>query len=443
MPLVLRRYLPLLGFLLLCSLGTISAAWDARNLGDGLSRVDPFSEANAIREVWNFRDYGIAANDGLGNVLRPGMYPGEGFAGHSEYWPHSLGPTGVYTHYPPGPEYLLYVATKIFGPSPVSRLRILPLVICWGAALFFGLAIRRRFGAAVGYIVMLGCSVLPMFSDANTYLHYDGYAFALLLIEIGLILQAPVRAPGFLCLGFLQGWLSFDYFFLVTLTPIALEIALSRMPNGHVPCLRRGIVRSVAAGAGFAIAHALHFAEVCVYLGGFGAAVHDLADAAAYRSGVEQPGGILAHLLLIKEVVQYYFVGPYPVSTYFWDLGAHDPESWRAFRFLGFSLGLWWLLLSVVAAVAALRGVLKIGDWLIVSLCGFVPAMAWMLVMTSHAVMHRHFLYRHLFVCFLVWLLFATTNCLRARAAWMVSTLTVATGWLEGGSVAGVRRALR
>jgi hypothetical protein len=443
MRLVLRRHLPLLGFLLLCSVGTISAAWNVRNLGDGLSRVDPFSEANTIREVWNFREYGIASNEGLGNVLRPGMYPDEGFAGHPEFWPHSLSPTGVYTHYPPGPEYLLYAATKIFGPSPVSLLRIVPLVICWGAALFFGLAIWRRFGATVGYIVMFGCSVLPVFTDANAYLHYDGYAFALLLIEIGLILQAPDRTLGFLFLGFLQGWLSFDYFFLIILAPLALELALSRMPIGHVPCLRRAFVRSVAAGTGFAIAHAVHFAEVCAYFGSFSAALHDLGDAAAYRSGMEQSGGLLAHLQLMKEIVQYYFVGPYPVSTFFWDLGAHDQESWRAFRFLGFSLGLWWLLLSVVAVVAALRGVLKIGDWLIVSLCGFVPAMTWMFVMTNHAVIHHHFLYRHLFICFLVWLLFTTTNCLRARAAWTVGTPAVASGRLDGGSVTGLWRALR
>jgi hypothetical protein len=86
---------------------------------------------------------------------------------------------------------------------------------------------------------------------------------------------------------------------------------------------------------------------------------------------------------------------------------------------------------------------LKIGDWLIVSLCGFVPAMAWMLVMTNHAVIHHHFLYRHLFFCFLVWLLFTTTNCLRARAAWIVGTPAVATGRLDGGSATVMGRALR
>src|ERR1700733_1849721 len=133
----LRRRLEILAFVLLCSFGSVSAAWQVRDWGDALSRVDPFSEANAIREVRNFLDTGITANDGLGNVLRPGLYTDQGFQGFPVLRAESVTQSGVHTHYAPGPEYLLYAAMRLLGPHPISRLRILPLIITWAAAVFF------------------------------------------------------------------------------------------------------------------------------------------------------------------------------------------------------------------------------------------------------------------------------------------------------------------
>ena len=132
-------------------------------------------------------------------------------------------PEGVYTHYPPGPEYLLYGAMRVLGPSPVWHLRLLPIAITWLATLYFGLRVRRRFGPAIGWMVMAACMALPSFSDSAPSLHYEAYGFALLLVEIALCLDRRTRLIPFVFIGFLQGWLSFDYSFLVALTPGDVE----------------------------------------------------------------------------------------------------------------------------------------------------------------------------------------------------------------------------
>jgi hypothetical protein len=51
----LGRHLGLVAFLLLCSAGSLLAGWKMHNWGIALSPVDPFSEANALREADEFR----------------------------------------------------------------------------------------------------------------------------------------------------------------------------------------------------------------------------------------------------------------------------------------------------------------------------------------------------------------------------------------------------
>lgn len=420
MPDAVRRNLVLLGFVLLCSIGSVSAAWQVRNWGDTLSPVDLFSESNAIREARNFLDTGIAADDGLGDVLRPDLYPEEGFQGHPATRAHSLTPKGIYTHYPPGPEYILYVAMRLLGTHPISRLRIVPLMITWLTTLFFGLSLHRRFGTPVAALVMLACAALPMFSAADSFLHYDGYALALLLVEIGLAIGSNILVLPFIVLGFLQGWLSFDYFFLVTLVPGAVELAMPRLDPGHAARKRLALMRCGAAGGGFALAHLLHFAEVWAFFGSFHAALHDLGAAAAYRTGEFGP---LERIVLTCFVLKHYWLGIFPD----WLFGQPDAAAAAEepmFRFGGLTAGIWWLLLMhAFIAVRLLRqrrlppGAVNRpidSDWLAVTLCGIIPCSLWYIAMPEHAFIHEHFLYRHLFFCFFLGVLFSATVLVKA-----------------------------
>ena len=116
----LRRRLWLLAFFLLCSGSTLLAGWEMHAWGDRLSQADAYSESNALREVDGFRAQGIWHDAGLGNVLFGNRFAAWGFAGHPDDLSRSVSPNGIYTHYPPGPEYLLYVAEALFGPPQTA-----------------------------------------------------------------------------------------------------------------------------------------------------------------------------------------------------------------------------------------------------------------------------------------------------------------------------------
>jgi len=398
-------------FVLLCGIGTLRSIAELRGMGNELSTVDQFSEANALREVRNFFEQGLTHDYGLGNVYHPGMYPSDGFRPDTDDAKLSVTPEGVYTHYPPGPEYLLYAATKLLGPDPVSRLRLIPVTVGFAATLFLGFAVRRRFGTAVGWLIMGAFALAPATSDGFVGLHYQGYALALLMVEISCVIaERPSLAP-FAILGFLQGWLSFDYVFLVTVAPLAFELALPRIDPWYQPRWRLALTRSILAGAGFTTALGLHFLQVWEFWGSFGIALRDFAAAAAHRTDAGTTGYLAQALGNLKT----YFYGLHPLHFGLALPDGADIQDWSMFRFLGLSLGPWWLLVTLAMIVwDHLDPTRHIGslrkDWHVVSMIGMLTSSLWLLAMVNHGGMHRHFLYRHLLVAFFMMALFCAVR---------------------------------
>jgi len=405
-------------FILLCGSGALWSFARVSDWGNELSPVDPYSEANVLREVRHFLEEGLTRHYGLGTVLYPGLYPTEGFASDPDLSVFGVSPEGVYTHYPPGPEYLAWLTAKLFGAEPVSRLRLLPISVGWAAMVFFGRAIRRRFGAAVGWMVMGACMVTPTVVDGIVGLHSQGYAFALLLVEIALVIREKPSFVPFALLGFLQGWLSFDYVFLVTFTPLAIEFALPRIEPGYAPHWRKALIQTILAGGGFTAAHGLHLLQVWAYWGSLDAALRDLAGAAAHRAGAGMISGPFEYLYQAIFNLRLYVYGLHPFSTVLDFPDTVDPADYTMFRFLGLSLGPWWLLITVGLMIwdrispgpdaRALRM-----NWHVVCLTGLATISLWFVIMVNHGVVHRHFLYRHLFLMFFLMTLFVAVTARR------------------------------
>jgi hypothetical protein len=411
---LLRPRIAILLFVLLSSVGALCSIALVHGSGNELSNVDRFSEANALREVHNFLEQGVTRHYGLGDVYHPGLYPEDGFARGTENAKESVTPEGVYTHYPPGPEYLLFASMKLLGPEPVSRLRGLPIAIGWLATIFLGFTVRRRFGAGPAWLVMGAIVFAPACTDGFTGLHYQGYALALLMIEIGIAIGERAMLAAFAILGFLQGWLSFDYFFLVTVTPLALELAMPRIDPEYKPRWKLAFTRGALAGIGFAAAHSVHFLQVWGYWGSLDAAMRDIGGAAAHRADAGTTGYLRQALGNLKT----YFYGLHPLHFGLSLPDGADIQEWSMFRFLGLSLGPWWLLATLAMIIwdhldpdryiGALRK-----DWHFVSAIGILTASLWLLTMVNHGGMHRHFLYRHLFVAFFMMTLFCAVRVYR------------------------------
>jgi hypothetical protein len=199
--------------------------------------------------------------------------------------------------------------------------------------------------------------------------------------------------------------------FLVSVTPMAIELAMPQIEPGYRRRWRLAFIRGSLAFGGFAVAHALHFLQVSAYLGSFVAALRDLAGAASFRAGAEMVHGPFNYLARVLLNLRLYYYGLHPFSITLIPPDSDDIADWSMFRFLGLSLGPWWLLitagllvwerLSPERNIAGLRW-----GWHAVCGTGMVATSLWFAVMVNHGSIHRHFLFRHLFLMFFFMVLF-------------------------------------
>ncbi len=241
----IRRNAMLILFVVLCGSSSVRMIWDVSSLGDSLSWVDPGSEANVLREVRNFLEEGVGKHYGLGNLNYPGMYDDAGIvlsyldnpeSDRSEtayVREHVVNPDGVYTHYPPGPEYLVYAAARVVGLKPVWRLRLLPIAVGFAATLFLTMAVCRRFSTEAGLIVATALVLTPSVTSGFIGLHDQGFTLGLTMVEIGITLASGRRLAPLAIVGFLQGWLSFDHVCLVAFIPLSAPVERWAVAHCH------------------------------------------------------------------------------------------------------------------------------------------------------------------------------------------------------------------
>jgi hypothetical protein len=257
-------------------------------IGNGLSPLaDPYSESDAIRSSQGFVEHGLTWNAGLPNILYGERFADRGWKGSRYAAPLPGG--GVYTRYPPLPNWIAAVNEHVFGFERMWAWRLFPIACGLAAFAVLLASLSRTFGPDRAALVGMALALAPMTSTHMHSLHYHGYAHALLMLQIALALRTfwspegatPRRVALFLLLGFLQGWLSFDLAFVVAF--LAIPLWLFRRAEVRSLSPRGLIVVVLACGTGFTLAHALHFLEVAAFYGSVDGAVADYANRAQFR----------------------------------------------------------------------------------------------------------------------------------------------------------------
>lgn len=284
-------------------------------LGNGAgSYTDPASEADTIRSVAAYLKDGLASHYGLPRILYGGNDPKyaplkvqidetglvpehyrQGFPlelATPDQWP--------YTHYPPGPNLMLAVLARVFGFEHLWLLRIFPITIGIIALALLFKTITETLGARTAVSVALALGLVPTIPLTLPTLHYESYSVSLLFLQMVIFMRwfwqkkVTVASTAFLfLLGFLQGWLSFDFCFLISL--LVLPFWLLKRAEGQTPPIAWLLLGVAVPAVGFVVAHLLHLLQVAAELGGMSAALAEFRNTAAERGGLSE-GGYFTHL---------------------------------------------------------------------------------------------------------------------------------------------------
>ena len=258
----------------------------AQRIGNAPSgAADAPSEFDALTSGMHYYMEGFLKNAGLPNRAGP---VGKRYDDPTDIVTQEY----IYTHYPPGPNWLTGLAMKIFGPKEVPSFRLFPISFSVVGLLITYALLRRVVGCVLAAAAVIMLLQFPMTTEMMHGLFYHAYALTLALVQMSFLfnrLETKSRLSwGSLWLlaglSFIQGWLSFDWAFVAMLFPLAVVSCWSDSSR------RWEMLKALVFSAfGFAFAHSLHFCQVVALAPSFEHAFNDLFGAAKFRMMGEGP----------------------------------------------------------------------------------------------------------------------------------------------------------
>lgn len=367
----------------------------AQQIGNGPSgAADAPSEFDALNSGMHYYMDGFLKNAGLPDRAHPS---------HKRYDDPAdvVDLVLIYTHYPPGPNWLTGLAMKIFGPKDVPSMRLFPITFSVAGLLITYALLRKVAGCVLAAGAIITVLQFPMTTEMMHGLFYHPYALTLTILQMSFIFnrletksRLSWRSLSLITgMSFLQGWLSFDWAFVVMFYPLAV-----------VSCWRDSASRwemykAIAFSVfGFAFAHFLHFCQVWIVAPHFEHAFNDLFGAAKFRMKGE--GSKLIPEDAITKILNHYIFTLFPSRSQ----AAH-------FSWLMPSIGV--TITLFVGGIGCLKSRITrcprlVAPALISMAIAFVLSLLWALVMRNHSLEQGHWLFlpRHfivvLFSCVLV-----------------------------------------
>lgn len=363
--------------------------------GDDTSPIaDGYSEANTIRGGTYFVEKGLTEYYGLPDLCHSNQFPKTGFLGS--------GPGGcngrIYTHYPPGPEYMAWLGLSIVGVGHYYALRLLPILLSVLVGVFF---LKTFFnfvgGGTKGFLFGAMLILPPLYSNYMHGLHHQQYAFIMLQLQMALCLRYFTggrkwwMVPAFMGLGFWQGWMTFDFAFLATLFAVSFYLYLKK---DHQTTFWQFVTVGLASGLPFTLAHVLHFYQVMTFFGSFDKAWSDLFGVAQHRANNASGNGYAANPKYTSEI------GPFTVARDFLYrvAGRGKYLSINLMNFIWIITGLKFLKRVQFKKGWSFEFDVRVSD-LVALFSAIVVASLWSIVMKQHAHIHG-FIARHYYFCY-------------------------------------------
>jgi len=210
------------------------------SLDNGLDyRSNPHAEADVLRAAEGYVIEGMDVHHLLSRVLHGQRFPRDGgvklllddqgrvLEKNRQGFPPEMAERSlwVYTHYPPGAYLVIGTFARFTGLDPIWRFRLFPIVFGLISLAILFRTVSRLWGIERGALVALALAVLPMISLWLPTISLEGCNLGLALIQASVVMRALWQKPGpgaaslagLFLLGFVQGALTYDYFFVVSL----------------------------------------------------------------------------------------------------------------------------------------------------------------------------------------------------------------------------------
>ncbi len=383
-------------------------------IGNDLSSInyDSFAEAGAVRSALGFYHKGYLKDFGLTDQNYGGLYPDKGwlrdFPDKKEF---------IYTHYPPLAEWLDGLMTYAFGPGQVQLYRLLPISLCLIAMGFLMAQVYDYLQNEKRMMIFVALFfIFPINTLLMHHLHAHSYPLAglwgMLAIAMNYYNHRSQETTtsiswkhtfGIGFLAFLEGWLTFDYFFIIAATPFLVSLLYPSNTQR-----KQTLLFSLASLGGFGGAHFLHIIQVALYYGSIAEALHDLLSSGMGRMGGNNTlytdcNNICADILNLGPVssraaivMVYMFFNPYAPVYWLLPFG---------FIWVGYTL---FMSRGTIIPDKGLR--LSLGQYqpmaLRICIISLLVSIAWMTVMAQHGMVHVHLLSRHFFITWFIMTMF-------------------------------------
>jgi hypothetical protein len=384
----------------------------AKNVGNTPSaRADAGSEADAINSAMHYYKLGFLANQGL---------PDRGHPAGRLYLEPDDTPSfkAVYTHYPPGPNWLTGLAMMVFGPKQIPLYRSFGLsfsVLALFMAYFLLRSVVGCFLSSAAVIVLLQ---IPLATEMMHGLYGHSYALALAILQMSFVFNRLETRENLTLsdlftmslLSFLQGWMSFDWAFVSMFHGLCIVSCWGNSSR------RKNLLRVLFCSMfGFGFAHFLHFCQVWAFYGKFMSAFGDLLGAAIFRSHGE--GAFAGPSGATKEVLSHYLFKLLPSQINAKELSWIVPTSAIILVALA--------KLCIPRSACGLRSPRLFESGIAAIAFGFIISIAWLVVMRNHAMQGGHMLFlpRH-FIALLYSCILAGTLSIHTIATYCYQLVT-------------------
>lgn len=307
----------------------------------------------------------------------------------------------VYTHYFPGPAWVLGGMKKIFGENGIWLTRLIPLTL--NVVALGWLAIEFSIYASsslLGLLLMTGVLTARSVTIFSVTFSGHGYVMGMYLLMFALLFRyvnrpenskpSDIRKAALIgaFIGFFQIEMAIDFLSVTFLSAISFAIM---MPGLNVKKAKNFLVGMVFGGT---FGMLLQIALFSAHLGSLQAALGDFIKFGSWRMGIKHVQvGVVEDVRLAKVLNEY------------------NKQAYGATGFTAYNM----MILSALFILMAYLGKAKTKNESLRLFYGMVfaylAAISWNVLMKQHSWIHIHFIPRHYFALFLNLLIIALPIC--------------------------------